>query len=42
MNLNLNGTSHRIRAKSKSGLPPGIPNDLYDMPMSFGIQETQQ
>ena len=27
---------HKIRANSKTALPSGIPNDLYEMPHTYG------
>jgi hypothetical protein len=29
--------THKIRANSRSRLPSGIPNDLYDMPSTYGV-----
>lgn len=29
--------AHKIRANNKSLLPSGIPNDLYDMPQTYGM-----
>lgn len=28
---------HKIRSNSKTILPSGIPNDLYEMPQSYGL-----
>jgi hypothetical protein len=34
--------NHYIRANSKTLLPSGIPNDLFDMPHSYGVEDHLQ